>query len=70
MHSQPHQLLFKMCINTNEAASVNCEEIMKVDIIEHNSENKSVEAVFTTQHIPALILAEYLADSIPFEYVV
>jgi len=43
---------------------------MKVDIIEHNSENKSVEAVFTTQHIPALILAEYLADSIPFEYVV
>ena len=38
VHSQPRQLLFKMCINTNENCI--CEaKIMKVNIIAHNSQN-------------------------------
>jgi len=43
------------------------DKIMKVDIIEHNSQN--TKAVFTTSHFPVLILAEYLANGVLLEFV-
>jgi len=43
---------------------------MKVDTIEHNSQNtKSVRAIFTTKHISVLILTKYLASGVPLECV-
>ena len=40
--------------------------MIKVDVVEHNSQNTSVKAVFTKYIIPTLILAEYLTSDVQF----
>ena len=52
--SVTYQLLFKMCINTNENCTVKPSKIMNVDIIEQNSQDTKVLQGHFTQLMQTL----------------